>query len=245
MIKRVLFILSCLIICFFTISCSMATYDENNSDINDSDIISDINIDNNKDENSEIEENIDNEIKKFENSNTEDIIEDVEIIIENEEIVTEKNESENNDIIDNNLKQENIEYNNIKENDNAIIENSPKSYTDEELYVLSHVIFAEAGNHSRELQIGVGSVVLNRVADERFPNTIKEVVFQKGQYACTWSGSYYKEPTEEAIDAAIYLLENGSQYPVYCIFQAEFLQGDSVYKQVGNTYFCYWSKDVK
>lgn len=119
-----------------------------------------------------------------------------------------------------------------------------KTYTDNDLYVLSRVIFAEAGNYSEELQIGVGSVVLNRVTDERFPDTIEEVVFQDGQYACTWDGNYYKEPSEEAIAVATYLLENGSQYPEYVIFQAEFTQGDRVYKQVGNTYFCYYERDV-
>ena len=119
-----------------------------------------------------------------------------------------------------------------------------KSYTDEDLYILSHVIYGEASGCSWEHQIGVGSVVLNRVKDSRFPNTIKGVVFQKGQYACTWDGNYNKEPDQQTIDVAIYLLENGSQYPEYVIFQSQAKQGDSIYKQIGNTYFCYWSKDV-
>lgn len=119
------------------------------------------------------------------------------------------------------------------------------SYTEEDLYVLSHVINGEACGYSWEHQIGVGSVVLNRVKDERFPNTIKEVVFQKGQYACTWDGNYDREPEEQAVEAAKYLLENGSQMPEYTIFQSEFLQGDSVYTKIGNTYFCYWKEDVK
>lgn len=135
--------------------------------------------------------------------------------------------------------------NNPTEEYEKIVTYTPaKAYTENDLYVLSHVIFAEAGNYSEELQIGVGSVVLNRVADERFPDSIEEVVFQDGQYACTWDGNYYKEPSEEAIEIATYLLENGSQYPEYVIFQAEFTQGDKVYKQVGNTYFCYYEKDV-
>ena len=122
---------------------------------------------------------------------------------------------------------------------------SNKSYTENDLYVLSHVIFAEAGGCSWEHQIGVGSVVLNRVKDERFPNTIEGVVFQEGQYACTWLGGYYYEPSQMSIDVATYLLENGSQFPEYVIFQAEFLQGNSVYKKIGNTYFCYYAEDVK
>lgn len=122
---------------------------------------------------------------------------------------------------------------------------SNKSYTEDDLYVLSHVIFAEAGACSWEHQIGVRSVVLNRVKDERFPNTIEGVVFQEGQYACTWLGGYYYEPSQMSIDVATYLLENGSQFPEYVVFQAEFLQANSVYKKIGNTYFCYYAEDVK
>ena len=132
-----------------------------------------------------------------------------------------------------------------KEEEKAELKKPEKSYSEEDLYVLSHVIYAEAGCCSREIQIGVGSVVLNRVKDERYPNTIKEVVFQKGQYACTWDGNYEKEPSQEAIDVAVYLLENGSQFPEYVIFQSSVKQGDSTYKQLDNVYFCYWSKDVK
>lgn len=123
-------------------------------------------------------------------------------------------------------------------NQNKTIKQKEK-YTDEELYIMSHLIYGEAGNCSDELQIAVGSVVLNRVKSKYFPNTIKEVVFQKGQYACTWDGNYDKSPDEQAINNSKYLLESGSQLPAACIFQAEFIQGDGVYKTIGNTYICY------
>lgn len=114
-----------------------------------------------------------------------------------------------------------------------------KTYTEEDLYVMSHVIMGEAEGESWEEKIGVGSVVLNRVKDERFPNTIKDVVFQEGQYACTWDGNYDKTPNKESVKAAKYLLKNGSQMPSEVIFQSTFIQGQGVYKQIGNTYFCY------
>lgn len=117
-------------------------------------------------------------------------------------------------------------------------------YTEEELYIMSHVIMGEAESGSWEEKIGVGSVILNRVKDDRFPNTIKDVVFQEGQYACTWDGNYDKEPNKESVDAAKYVLEHGSQLPSYVIFQSQFIQGDNIYKQVDNTYFCYYGKDV-
>ena len=122
-----------------------------------------------------------------------------------------------------------------------------RTYTDEDLYVLSHIISAEAGNCGEEMLIAVGSVVLNRVADERFPDTIKEVVFQTEptlQYSPIRDGSYEKEPTDDALEVAEFLLENGSQLPSDVIYQSNKIIGE-YYDQiepppgVGKTmYFC-------
>ena len=117
-------------------------------------------------------------------------------------------------------------------------------YSEEDFYILSHIISAEAGNCSEDMMISVGSVVLNRVADDRFPDTIKEVVFQKGQYSPTWNGAYYQEPTEGAQKVAEQLLTEGSQIDASVVWQAEFPQGNGVYDTIespwGTTmYFCY------
>lgn len=119
-----------------------------------------------------------------------------------------------------------------------------KTYTDNDLYVLSHIISAESGNCSEDMMISVGSVVLNRVADERFPDSIEEVVFQPGQYSPTWNGAYYAEPTEAACEVAKMLLEDGSQIDASVVWQAEFPQGQGIYDTIespwGTTmYFCY------
>ena len=119
-----------------------------------------------------------------------------------------------------------------------------KPYTDEDLYILSHIISAEAGNCSEDMMLSVGSVVLNRVQDGRFPNTIEEVVFQQGQYSPTWNGAYYAEPTEAACEVAKTLLEEGPTIDPSVVWQAEFPQGQGVYDTIdspwGTTmYFCY------
>lgn len=85
----------------------------------------------------------------------------------------------------------------------------------------------------------VGSVVLNRKSDPRFPNTIAEVVFQPGQYSCTWDGNYYREPSQETINIAAELLEYGSAIDNSVVWQAEFPQGYGIYDIIGNMYFCY------
>lgn len=124
---------------------------------------------------------------------------------------------------------------------------SERSYTDEDLYVLSHIISAEAGNCQEEMMLYVGSVVLNRVADDRYPDTIKEVVFQTDplQYGPTKDGSYYEEPTPEAVEAAEKLLEEGSVLPAKVIYQSNEIIGEYYTELdpppgIGSTmYFCY------
>ena len=92
---------------------------------------------------------------------------------------------------------------------------TPVSYSQEDLYIMAHLLAGEAQCYPDEEQIYVGSVVLNRVAHKEFPNTIKDVVFQKGQYACTWDGNYDREPTEQNWKNARILLEHGSVLPSY------------------------------
>ena len=104
-------------------------------------------------------------------------------------------------------------------------------YTEEDLYLLSHLICGEVEGCDRQMKTYVGSVVLNRVADSRFPGTLKEVIYQTNplQYSCTVDGNFEKEPGKETIEVAKYLLENGSQLPPNVIFQAEFKQGTGTY----------------
>ena len=56
-------------------------------------------------------------------------------------------------------------------------------YTDEELDALALAIYQEAGSDacSDEARLMVGAVVLNRVADDRYPDTIQEVLMQRAQ----------------------------------------------------------------
>lgn len=128
--------------------------------------------------------------------------------------------------------------------DETETEAQPMEYTEEDLYVLSHIIQCEAGYCEREMMEGVGSVVLNRVADPRFPNTITEVVNQPGQYRPVTDGIFTSaEPTELVIEVSIDLLEWGSKFPPEVIYQANYPLGASIYKTLSTSYstmyFCY------
>lgn len=130
-----------------------------------------------------------------------------------------------------------------------------EAYTADELYCMAAVIYNEAGSDScsDEQRALVGYVVLNRVNDSRYPNTIREVLEQSGQYCGMERGvrfaARYTNPGEghavsRAYAIAQELLENRNNIPVpsNVLFQAEFAQGTNVYKQIGNTYFCYASE---
>ena len=103
------------------------------------------------------------------------------------------------------------------------------------------VLTGECQNRDYDTQLLYGSVVLNRVASKRFPNTIKEVCLQPSQYSCfkESDGNAYRTPAQTTIDAALYLLEHGTQIPENVVFQARFKQGDGVWKEVQGEYFCY------
>ena len=53
--------------------------------------------------------------------------------------------------------------------------------------LLAAIIQCEAGG-SYEGMLAVGTVIMNRVASSRFPNTIKEVVYQRGQFGPVSNG---------------------------------------------------------
>ena len=112
----------------------------------------------------------------------------------------------------------------------------------EELDMLAHLLHGECGSDTcpDEMQIATGSVLLNRIKSDYFPDTMKECIFQKNQYSCTRKGGgYWQEPTERTVENAKWLLENGSQLPGTVVFQSQYRQGDGVYKQIGNQYYCY------
>jgi hypothetical protein len=76
-------------------------------------------------------------------------------------------------------------------------------YTEEDLLWLARIVDIEARDGSVVKKTAVANVVLNRVADPRFPNTIYEVIFQKGQFPPAYYSSFATlEPKEESFTAA-------------------------------------------
>ncbi len=89
-------------------------------------------------------------------------------------------------------------------------ETDAPDYSEEDLYWLARIIEAEAGAEEMTGKIAVGNVVLNRVSDPNYPETIYDVIFdtQYGiQFEPTSNGTIYNNPSQASIDAAKRALE--------------------------------------
>lgn len=90
-------------------------------------------------------------------------------------------------------------------------------YTEADIARLEKLTYAEAGNQSLEVQTWVALVVLNRTKSNDFPDTIEEVIRQRGkngvyQFSCVPNGMYDRAvPTEQvkqAVQDALYAFVN-------------------------------------
>ena len=101
----------------------------------------------------------------------------------------------------------------------AVPEHKPVyTYTEEELDLLARLIYSEGGIESYDTQLKIGSVVMNRVDDPDFPNTIREVIYQKNQFSVTFTKldgviMIDRPADDEAKKAAYEILNYGSVLP--------------------------------
>lgn len=86
-------------------------------------------------------------------------------------------------------------------------------YSEEDIAMIEAVVMHEVGYCSEESKIAVTHLILNRVESELFPNTVYEVLHQKGQFGAIHN--YYDnelpvdEETSKTVRAAI---ESGSSH---------------------------------
>lgn len=88
----------------------------------------------------------------------------------------------------------------------------------DEYYTLLHIVEAEATGGDVMSKMMVAGVVLNRVKDSHFPDTIYEVVWQKEQFQPTADGRIYScEITDSTIEAVERVLQ-GEDYSQGALF---------------------------
>lgn len=86
-----------------------------------------------------------------------------------------------------------------------------------DLNLLAHLIYAEARGEPYSGQVAVGAVVLNRVKNSSFPNSVAGVIYQPGAFDVVSDGQINYAPDNTAINAARDAL-NGWDPTYGCIY---------------------------
>ena len=112
----------------------------------------------------------------------------------------------------------------------------------ESINLLAEVIYHENWFTDKEKKTAywTGAVVMNRVKSPKFPNTVKEVLYQKNPIQYSTTGKFFtKEIPEECYEMARDIWENGTpDVPENVLYQATFSQG-KIWKQLNGEIFCY------
>jgi len=90
---------------------------------------------------------------------------------------------------------------------------SAAPYSDEDLHWMARIITAEARGESFEGKLAVGNVIMNRVADEAFPKSVYNVIFDNAsgvQFTPAYSGAIYNTPPADCVAAADIALRRGA-----------------------------------
>jgi len=80
---------------------------------------------------------------------------------------------------------------------------SASAYSEEELLWLARITMVEAGYEPYEGQLAVANVILNRVKDPRFPNTIYDVIHAPGQFPPALNGKLQDVQPSESVWKAV------------------------------------------
>ena len=79
---------------------------------------------------------------------------------------------------------------------------STGSNSSSSLNLISRFVYAESRGEPYQGQVAVAAVILNRVKDSRFPNTVSGVVYQSGAFTCVTDGQINLSPNNTAKKAA-------------------------------------------
>lgn len=113
-----------------------------------------------------------------------------------------------------------------------------------EMELIAQLVQAEAGNQSFEGKCLVVDVVLNRIADPRFPNTAEEVIFQKYkghyQFSVIKNGAWEKAAwnmTDEDYKAVVQEVTNRTNSDVLYFCSTNYIPKTKPLFKCGAHYF--------
>ena len=94
---------------------------------------------------------------------------------------------------------------------------STGKYSSSEIYLLAKCVYAESRGEPYVGQVAVAAVILNRVKNPNFPNTISGVIYQPWAFTAVNDGQINLEPNQSAYNAATDAM-NGWDPTYGCIY---------------------------
>ncbi len=102
---------------------------------------------------------------------------------------------------------------------------TPKMMSDADYSTLLHIVEAEAGTEDIKGRVLVANVIMNRVKDEGFPDTVTDVVWQSvngvPQFSPTYDGRIYEVTVTDETKEAVRQAMNGTDYSQGALFFVE------------------------
>lgn len=181
---------------------------------------------------SELEETVEPE--------TQTILEDAEVVVEETDVAAREETVSETEVVE----STEVTTTYIEPETEVVVETTESEQGMSDIEMLALIIYQEVGGdmHCDECRRRVADVVLNRVADDRFPDNIYDVLVQPGQYgALSWTGLIWASRASSqweapAVERAYRIAEevlNGQHSELYgngYVWQAGFVQGsDNIY----------------
>lgn len=73
--------------------------------------------------------------------------------------------------------------------------------TEKDINLMAQIVYAESKGEPYEGKVAVASVILNRVLNPSFPNTVEGVIFQPNAFSCVVNGKINVEANTECFNA--------------------------------------------
>lgn len=128
-------------------------------------------------------------------------------------------------------------------NNNSVT--SVEQFSSNDIQLMAQAVYGEARGEPYEGKVAVAAVILNRVEDDKFPNTVSGVIFQPGAFTAVSDGQIWLEPDESAYQAVRDAINgwdpsNGALY----YFNPDTATSAWIWsrpqiKQIGKHIFCY------
>lgn len=109
----------------------------------------------------------------------------------------------------------------------------------DDLELMAACVEAEAGNQGLDGKRMVADVILNRVEDPEWPNTIEGVITQKYQFSTYWNGAMDSVSiSDETFEACKMELKERGWPGIYYFTAGGYGEYGTPWRKVGDHYFC-------